>query len=481
VRLRAMWRALTEPSLTRRLLLAQMGLLVALWLASIGYFIYDTAYVNDWYEPRQMRERADMILSVIDGMADRPAELRRALTKIDQFQRDENRENDAEGVRVSLNAWLGDQLLYATPGRPGVVKVSRFDELETSVQNGRRIRSFARSSASSAARVVVILPADAKSVFFTFWANGIVLLPLLVSMPLLLVPALVSVWLALRPFRALAAQVASKGEHDLEPLAFRARHRELRPLVRSVNDLLRRIREGLLRERRFVADAAHELRTPIAAVGLNTEAMQERMADPRTDPAATRSLLASLASSSQRASRLVAQLLSLMRSDAPRAAGDPQTVQALGERAQECLAAAAPLARHTDVDLELQCAGSGPYVRGDRESLDSLLQNLIENAIKYSPHRGRVLVGIEPAAAGAVLTVSDEGPGIPAEFHERVFERFYRVPSQSHAGSGLGLAIVKSVADRLGATVAFATPPWGHGLQVRVVFAHAAPVPPRAG
>ena len=477
VRLRTLWRALTEPSLTRRLLLAQMGLLVALWLASIGYFVYDTAYVNDWYQPRQMRERADMILSVIDGMADRPGELRRALTQIDQFQRDENRENDDEGVRVSLNAWLGDQLLYATPGKPGVVQVSRFDELETSVQDGRRIRSFARSSVTSDARVVVILPADADpyssrsgpaaSCCCRCWSRcrccwcrrwyrcG---------------------WRCVR-FVSWPRRWPARATHDLEPLAFRARHRELRPLVRSVNDLLRRIRAGLLRERRFVADAAHELRTPIAAVGLNVEAMQERMADSRTDPAATRSLLASLASSSQRASRLVAQLLALMRSDAPRAASDPQAVQALGERAQECLAAAAPLARHTDVDLELQCAGSGPYVPGDREGLDSLLQNLIENAIKYSPPRGRVLVGIEPAAAGAVLTVSDEGPGIPAEFRERVFERFYRVPSQSHAGSGLGLAIVKSVADRLGATVSLATPPWGHGLQVRVVFPQGAAGP----
>jgi two-component system sensor histidine kinase QseC len=472
--LRAIWRAVAEPSLTRRLLLAQMGLLVALWLASIAYFVHDTAYVNQWYEPRQMRERADMILTVIDSLADRPEELRRSLTRIDEFQRDENRENDAEGVRVSLNAWLGDQLLYATPGEPGVVLVTRYDEIETSHQNGRRIRSYARKSADSAARVAIILPADGRSVFLTFWSSGIVLLPLLVSMPLLLLPALISVWMALRPFRELSAQVATKGTHDLEPLAFRARHRELVPLVSSVNELLLRIREGLMRERRFVADAAHELRTPIAAVGLNVEALQKRLDAAGAESAVTGSLLASLLSSSQRAARLVAQLLALMRSDSTREAAG-QTLQPLGELAQETLAAAAPLAGLTDVELELCGDSPGPPVRGDREGLCSLLQNLIENAIKYSPPRGRVVVDIEHSGAGAVLNVSDEGPGIPEDYHERVFERFFRVPSQTQTGSGLGLAIVKAIADRLGARVSLATAPWGHGLQVTVRFPPAEP------
>jgi two-component system sensor histidine kinase QseC len=471
--LRAMWRSVIRPSLTRRLLFAQLALLVAVWLGAIGYFIHDIAYVDQWYEPRQMRERADMILTVMKGLADRPAELDKALSSIDEFQRDEHREDDDEGVRVSLNAFMGDRLLYVTPGRPGVVAVTRYDEVETSVQDGRRIRTFAHRAADSDARVTIILPADWKSVAMTFWSRGILLLPLLISIPLLLFPALISVWMALRPFRELAAQVAAKGTHDLEPLAFRARHVELVPVVRSVNGLLRRIREGLVRERRFVADAAHELRTPVAAVGLNVEALQERLAAAAAESPATRSLLASLLSSSQRAGRLVAQLLALMRSDASHAGAGSAGPQSLGELAQECLAAASPLARLTDVELELQGAVPGPLVHADREGLCSLLQNLIENAIKYSPPRGRVLVCIEDAPAGAVLVVRDEGPGIPEEFRERVFERFFRVPSQMQTGSGLGLAIVKAIGDRLGARVSLGTPPWGHGLEVRVEFQRA--------
>lgn len=467
MRLRTIWRAIAQPSLTRRLLCAQMGLLVVLWLGAIAYFVYDIAYVNAWYEPRQMRERADMILAVVKGMADRPAALHRALEGIDEFQRDEYRENDAEGVRVSLNVWLDGQLVYATPGEPGVIRVSRVDELETSTQNGRRIRSYARDAEDFDGRVVLNLPADAKSVFITFWAGGIVLLPLLLSMPLLLVPAWLSVHLALRPFRDLAREVACKGADDLEPLAFRARHRELRPLVRSVNGLLSRIREGISRERRFIADAAHELRTPIAAVAINAEALQERGSS-SGETAATRSLLASLLSSSRRASRLVAQLLALMRSDATIASTQ---AHAVGDLAQECLAAAAPFARLTDVELELQCDGSGPLVQGHREGLVSLVQNLVDNAIKYSPPGGTVRVEICERGNRAELRVSDEGPGIPPEFRQRVFERFYRLPSESQSGSGLGLAIVKTVADRLGATVALETAPSGRGLLIRVGLA----------
>jgi signal transduction histidine kinase len=458
-------KAVFEPSLTRRLLFAQLGLLVVLWLASIAYFVYDVAYVNDWYEPRQMRNRADMILSVIDGMEGRPAELRQALQRIDEFQRDENRENDAEGVRVSLNAWRGDELLYATPGEPGVIQVSKFDDLEISDQNGRRIRSFARRSASSAARVVIILPADAPSVFLTFWSSGIVLLPLLISMPLLLLPAWLSIRLALRPFRDLTQQVAEKGTGDLSPLKFRAVHRELRPLAASVNGLLGRLQQGIARERQFVADAAHELRTPLAALRINVEALRERS----TGGTEGDSLLTSLQSSTERATRLVSQLLSLMRSDV---AGDsPQAVSlCLPDLVQECMATLAPLAREAGVELELTSTGTHSTVRGDRESLISLVNNLVENAIKYTPSGTRVLVEVTGTADSVELAVSDEGPGIPVELQQRVLERFYRVASQSQTGSGLGLAIVQSVAAKFGAVFSMGVPTWGYGLLVRVRF-----------
>jgi len=464
VTLRSIWRSVALPSLARRLVLAQMGLLVVLWLGLIGYFIYDIAFIDQWYEPKEMQERADMILTVMDSLGDRPAQLNQALRKIDEFQRDENRERDDPGVRVTMNAWLGDRLVYQSPGEPGPMEAKQLDTLETSVQHGRRVRTFSRQSASSDARVLLVLPGDAAAVFLTFWGGGIVLLPLLVCMPLLIVPAWLSVRMALRPFRKLATDVAGKGPQDLEPLQFRAEHYELRPLVRSVNELLRRLRAGIGRERRFIADAAHELRTPLAAMRINVEALRERSRESRDGP-----LLDSLLHSGDRATRLVTQLLALMRSDAVPEQAQSERIN-LDELVQERLASLAAIARIRNVELELDTPSAPVWVNGERGALLSLVENLVENAIKYSPAGATVTVRLTQGGDGVVLTVTDTGPGIPLEQHEQVFERFFRLPDQPQEGSGLGLAIVRAASEALGATVLLEEPEIGRGLRVRVSF-----------
>jgi two-component system, OmpR family, sensor kinase len=462
--LKRIWRSITQSSLTRRLVVAQIGLLVALWLVLVGYFVYDVAFIDDWYEPRQMQERADMVLAVMDGLADRPAELNDALTKIDEFQRDENRERDEPGIRVTMNAWFGNELVYSSPGEPGVVTTTQTNVLETSVQNGRRVRTFARQSMSSNARIVLVLPGDAAAAFVSLGRRGIVLLPLIVCMPLLVLPAWLSVRTALRPFRELSADVASKGAHDLEPLRFTARHSELSPIVKSVNGLLERLRANISAERRFIADAAHELRTPLAAMRINVEALQERSSD-----AQDRALLSSIVHSGDRASRLVGQLLALMRSDADSAQFTSEVLR-LDELVQERLAEIAAMARPRDVELELDLPGHPVWVRAERDALLSLVDNVVENATKYSPHGGTVTTRLTSNGAGVELTVTDTGPGISPQHRERVFERFFRVPDQTQEGSGLGLAIVKRASERLGAKVWLEEPEGGRGLRVRVQF-----------
>jgi two-component system sensor histidine kinase QseC len=462
MKLRQIWRSIALPSLLRRLVMAQMSLLVILWLGLIAYFIYDIAFINQWYEPKQMEERSEMILAVMEGLADRPEKLNEALRKIDEFQRDENRERDDPGVRVTMNAWLGDELVYVSPGEPGDMEITEFNVVETSVQYDRRVRTYARQSERTPARVVLVLPGDAVSVFITFWSSGIVLLPLLVSIPLLVVPAGLSVWIALRPFRELAVEVAGKGPWDLQPLRFRARHYELRPVVRSINELLRRLRAGITRERRFIADASHELRTPLAAMRINVEALRERSDNPEDLP-----LLESLVRSGDRATRLASQLLSLMRSDP---VGPPSNVPLrLDELVQDRLAELAAIARQRNVELEFASPADPVWVRGEREGLQSLVVNLVENAIKYSPRDGTVSVRLSSPEEGVELSVSDAGPGIPAELRESVFDPFYRIADQTQEGNGLGLAIVKAVCDWQGAVVSLDDAESG-GLRVTVRF-----------
>lgn len=463
--LKRIWRSILQSSLTRRLVLAQVGLLVVLWFVLVGYFVYDVAFIDDWYEPQQMRERTDMILTVMDGLADRPAALADALQKIDVFQRDENREHDEPGIRVTMNAWLGDNLVYRSPGEPGVMAVTQLNVLETSVQYGRRVRTYARQSANSDARIILILPGDAAAAFVSLGRRGIVLLPLIVCIPLLIFPAWLSVRTALRPFRDLSADVASKGAHDLQPLGFRARYAELRPIVRSVNGLLARLRANISAERRFIADAAHELRTPLAAMRINVEALQERSRD---EP--DRALLNSIVHSGDRASRLVGQLLSLMRSDADTAQFASESLR-LDEVLQERLAELAGVARQRNVELELELPDEPVWIHAEREALRSLVDNVVENAAKYSPVGGTVATRLISDADGAELTVTDAGPGISPQHRDRVFERFFRVPDQNEEGSGLGLAIVKRASERLGAKVWLEEPENGRGLRVRMRFA----------
>lgn len=473
------WRAIKRPSLTRRLMLSQLALMVIIWSIMVYLIIRDIAYTDKWYQPRLLNNRATMILSVVEGLRDRPIELHEALTRIDEFQRNEHREEDTTGLRMTLMVWKGAELVYVTPGERRRVQTSEPFIIERSIQDGQRFRTYWQPSARSDARVALLMPADAEAVFIALWSRGFLLLPIVVTLPILLLPAWFSVWLALNPFRRVAEEVAAKGPEDLAPLKYKPKHRELLQMGKSVDGLLERIRSGVERERRFIADAAHELRTPLAAMRINVEALRQR---PHDD--ADEILLDGLVHSGDRATRLVSQLLALMRSDAAAAAASQQPLR-LDELAQERLAALGGIARQREVELELD-APAAVTITGERHGLITLIDNLIENAIKYSPPGSSVVMSVAaPGTGGARLSVGDSGPGIPPELRERVFERFFRAPDQTQSGSGLGLAIVRAVAEAHHATVSLAEPDGRTGLVVTVNFGMAAaglssPQPPPA-
>lgn len=459
--------AVSRPSLVRRLVLAQLVTLAGLWIAVVVFFAFDAARNDDSYDPKLMAARAEMVLGVVTALADRPAELQLALQRIDVFQRGEGGDPDHPASRITMNVWLGEVPIFVSPGLPGMVQPQRRDELERLVAGGAEWRSFTRAAPQSTARVTLLRAGDAPLVLMSLASRGLLVLPLVVSLPLLLLPAWLSVHLALRPWRQLAREMETRAPDDLSPLRFQARHAELKPLTRALDRLLSRVREGVQRERSFIADAAHELRTPLAAMRVHVDALQQR---PLAD--ADRHLLDGLGRSGERASRLVAQLLALMRSDAGRSSPDVGRLS-LVELAQDRLAALAPLAEAREVELEFSGAREA-LVDGEREGLTSLLDNLIENAIKYSPTGGTVRVSVQASAQDArlraELRVEDEGPGIAPEHRARVFDRFYRVPDQSLPGSGLGLAIVRSVAERHGASLRLDDREHGPGLRVTVGF-----------
>jgi two-component system OmpR family sensor kinase len=278
----------------------------------------------------------------------------------------------------------------------------------------------------------------------------------------------------LQPLDRLAREVGRRRPDSLDTLAVDSVPDEARPLVAALNRLLARLEQALAVQRAFVADAAHELRTPLAALQV-----QLQLAERAGDDEGRRTALAALRRGLERASRLVAQLLTLARQEPGAAPAAPASRVALAEVARQSLADHAPLADERSIDLGAGRLDDTAVVDGDPAALRTLAGNLIDNALRYTPAGGRVDLEVhteiqQEGPATAWLSVSDSGPGIPPEERERVLDRFYRRPGLDEPGSGLGLAIVHNIAGRHGARLVLDTAAQG-GLRVAVGFPLAPP------
>jgi two-component system sensor histidine kinase QseC len=289
------------------------------------------------------------------------------------------------------------------------------------------------------------------------------LLPLLFALPLLGLLVWINVARGLRPLALLGRQVAEREPGKLDALDAGAIPAEVRPLVENLNRLFARVAQLIDKERRFTADAAHELRTPLA--GLKTQAQVARAS---VDEAERARALDQVLAGCDRASHLVQQLLTLARLD-PDQPGEPAQACDLQALARAAVAELAPYAWSKQVDIEL-AEGAALELRGHAGLIAILLRNLIDNAIRYSPAGGSVRVRAAREGAAAVLTVSDQGPGIPVDERARVGQRFYRILGNDAFGSGLGLSIVKRIAELHRASVGLDEGEQGKGLAVSVSF-----------
>jgi two-component system, OmpR family, sensor kinase len=289
-------------------------------------------------------------------------------------------------------------------------------------------------------------------------------LPLLALLPVMGGLIWYLVGRGLRPLARLARAVKSRRPEALEPLSAEGAPEEVLPLVEAINGLLGRLEQALATQRAFVADAAHELRTPLAALQL-----QVQLAERAASDAERAETLADLKRGLARATHVVAQLLTLAR-QGPEAEGKkPRETVDLAELAGLAIAELLPLAEAKGIDLGAVRLDGGLTLEGDREGLHSLLLNLVDNALRYTPGGGQVNVSVTREGPNPLLEVTDSGPGIPEAERERVFDRFYRPDGQNASGSGLGLAIVRGVAQAHGAVVELADSVLG-GLAARVRF-----------
>lgn len=289
-------------------------------------------------------------------------------------------------------------------------------------------------------------------------------IPTVLSIPLAALLIWFIVGYGLRPINQLARAVRSREVSDLSAVRLDNVPHELAPLTLSTNDLLRRLQLSFNREKRFAADAAHELRTPISILKVQVHNLLEELATPNAT-------LQELQQSIDAMGHLVEQILVLNRTSP-----DQYMVQFLPvdlyKLAQEVVSSEYEpiLEREQHFDLE----GANVTINGDGTALRSLISNLIANASKYSPEHARIRMRIVQRGNRVNMLVEDSGPGIPLEFRERVFDRFYRLDGDRHAsgvnGSGLGLAIVKHIVEMHGADIALSNSKELGGLCVSIHF-----------
>jgi two-component system sensor histidine kinase QseC len=297
---------------------------------------------------------------------------------------------------------------------------------------------------------------------------GSLLLPLAVALPVLAVVLWLTVGLGLRPLRQLGGEVERRDPRNLTPLAVDAPADEVAPLVASLNRLFARVGESIEHEKRFTADAAHELRTPIAALRAQVQVARGAADSDERDRA-----LAQVIAGCDRASRLIDQLLTLARVE-PEGVHHVTHDVDLATIARAAVADAAPAAVAKSVDLGFD-APEPAHIEGNEELIAVLVRNLVDNAVRYSPAGSTVRVAVEKVPGAVQLRVTDDGPGVPGEALARLGERFFRQPGSGESGSGLGLSIVRRIAELNDARLALNPGLQGRGLEVTVRFQAAKP------
>jgi signal transduction histidine kinase len=440
-------------SLRRRLLLPLLAGVSVYWLATLLWVYVDTHHEIDELFDAQLAQTAQSVLALGKSQLE---ELAEHGSNAPQYAMDEF----AHGAhpyqrKIMFQIWHGDTLVSRSSNAPIAPLTKAEGYADTDGADGHW-RYFSVWDEQRQYRVVVAESHAVRDelIGYIVWR---LLIPALLGLPLLGG----WVWLAtqrgLKPLDAVANQIAAREPSRLHALTPAEAPEEVRPLVESINGLFARVEQTLEAERRFTADAAHELRTPLAALGIQAQvALRAQDAEERTHA------IRQLQAGADRGARLVNQLLTLARID-PEKGLHKQPVL-LDRLTEEICAAHGTMALDKNIRLELETTPT--IVQGDADMLRILLRNLIDNAIQYTPPGGRVTVQV----AENTLTITDTGAGIPAHERASAFRRFYRLAGQETQGSGLGLSIVARIAELHGAQLELADGEGGNGLLVRVKF-----------
>ncbi|RDK03552.1 sensor histidine kinase [Paraburkholderia lacunae] len=364
-----------------------------------------------------------------------------------------------EADRVLLQVWRGQAIQFTTdpasplpaPLHPGFADI---------IADGQTWHTFVSQSGDTLIRVAQARQARwealAAIAVHLFW-------PVLSLLPLLALFLWFGIGYGLRPLRQIASGLARRNASNMERIDTAALPGEVKPLVEALNDLLLRLDRSFTMQKHFIADAAHELRTPIMGLSIQAQLLL------RASSAAEReSIQTQIQTGTTRLAHLAEQLLTLARL-APETEGASVSIVDLSALARSVVTDRARIAEANQIDLGLVSTET-VTVEGSGDNLRILLNNLVDNAIRYAGPRASVDVVVRRNGETAVLEVSDNGPGIPEADRSRVWERFYRSSAHTASGSGLGLSIVKRIAEQHRATVSLDAGPDSKGLTVRLCF-----------
>ncbi len=438
-------------SLRRLLLTVLLGLTLALWASSAAIVYVEAQQESDELFDQSLAETAHLLLTLVEDEVQAHAHAPLQMKA---------HPNPRRYLLFQVRNARG-QVLYRNDGAPdAALAVSQPDGFSWTTLDTQRWRVFALWNEGRRLQMVVAEPTshreDISNRFFYKIAAFALLLVAL---------ATAAIWWCInRIFRVMqrsANEVAARTSNDLAEVDVDGAPSEVHPLLTAINRLFGRVRRDMEQQQRFTADAAHELRTPLAAIKTNLQVLKRARNDAERDE-----FITGLSTSVDRATRLVDQLMTLAQLDPQDTvalqAGDLADV--IGEQAAFWQAACA----RNGLTLTLDIAPAPCAFQAD--SMRMLLRNLADNAVRYTPAPGAVTISCGEGDGTTFLRVSDSGPGIPAPMQERVFERFFRLAGAAVPGSGLGLSIVRRIADSHGAAVSLSTGAHGCGLVVEVRF-----------
>jgi len=445
-------------SLKAKLIAGVLALVTAIWLA---------VALAAWFETRHETEE------ILDAHLAQAASLLTAFVGHEPDELDEHLPAHRYLRKVTFQVWEKGRDLRVHSANAPDHRLAPSDQGYADAEfAGNRWRVYSAWSANGQYLVQVGETREARDDISGELASHL-LAPLAIALPVLALALALLIGGNLRPLSRLAEDISHRDANRLDPIDATNAPSELTPVLERLNQLLARVGHSLEQERRFTADAAHELRTPLAAMRTHAQVAQGA-----SDATSRNTALAHVIEATDRATHLLEQLLTLARLDADAINGKFAPCD-LHRLAGEAVALAAPAAMARNVDLSL---AESPVVTipGEAALLGVLLRNLIDNAVRYSPAcdglaEGNPHCGVGVALrllsdGGACIEVIDQGPGIAPEERTRVLDRFYRVSGSNESGSGLGLSIVARIAELHGARLELDSGPGGKGLCARVLF-----------